>query len=234
MIYNIYCDESNHLSHSENKFMILGYISCPKEKTKETNDYMRSIKEKHNLNTSCELKWTKVSSAKLEYYKDIIDYFFQNEDLKFRAIIADKSTLDFQTYLHLDIDKWYYRMYYLLLGKTLIESEKYNIYIDIKDTKGAAKIKKLQEVLSNSYYDFSNDMILKIQHVRSHETELLQLTDLFIGALGYKNNDLEGSTVKKEIIKYLESVSKESLISSTSRYENKFNLFKWEGKNGTM
>ena len=62
-------------------------------------------------------------------------------------------------------------------------SETFNIYCDerchlehdhhLKDTRGAAKVKKLHEVLSNAHYDFSRSIIQRIQLVRSHEVEIL-------------------------------------------------------------
>lgn len=73
---NLYCDESNHLLHNENDIMILGYISCNSNKVRETNIAIRTIKEKHNLKKGYEIKWTKVSKAKMDFYKDLIEYFF--------------------------------------------------------------------------------------------------------------------------------------------------------------
>lgn len=227
MIYNLYCDESNHLAHSDNKVMTLGFISCVKDSSKQVSKDLKNLKIKYDLSANYELKWTKVSTNKIDYYKELIDYFFDNNDLTFRVVIADKSKLDFNKYHYLNHDKWYYRIYYMLLGKTLLEQNKYNIYIDIKDTCSTEKVVKLKEVLNNSYYDFYEEMICKIQHIKSHESEILQLNDLFIGAIGYKNNNLENSDAKKEIVRYLEEKSGESLISSTNRYSEKFNIFKW-------
>ncbi len=45
----------------------------------------------------------------------------------------------------------------------------YRIYIDIKDTRGAAKVRKLHDVLCNNQYDFSRKIIERVQQVRSHE-----------------------------------------------------------------
>lgn len=232
MIFNLYCDESNHLAHSNNDVMTLGFISCVKDSSKQISKDLRNLKSKYNLNVNYELKWTKVSMNKIDYYKELIDYFFDNNDLRFRVVIADKSELDFNKYYYLDHDKWYYRVYYMLLGKTLLEKNKYNIYIDIKDTCSSEKVAKLKEVLNNSYYDFTEEMICKIQHIKSHESELLQLNDLLIGAIGYKNNNLHNSTAKLEIVRYLEEMSGESLISSTNRHSEKFNLFKWVSNYG--
>lgn len=66
----------------------------------------------------------------------------------------------------------------------------------MKDTRGGPKTRKLHDVLATSLYDFDRECIERVQQVRSHESELLQLTDLLIGALTYANRGLASSTAK--------------------------------------
>jgi len=225
---NLYCDESNHLKHNR-KIMTLGYIECLKNESHNANIFIRKLKEKHGLNKKYEIKWTKVSASKIDFYKELILFFLKNENMKFRCIIANKENIDYDSY-KITHDDWYYRMYYLLLGKTLKETNQYNIYLDIKDTCSKNKIKKLKEVLQCSYYDFSQEMIKKIQHVHSHELELIQLTDLLIGAIGYKNNSINTSSAKLKLIEIIEQIFGNNLLYSTSLATKKFNIFKWEGR----
>ena len=94
---NIYCDESCHLPKDNSEVMILGGISCAFDKNKVNQD-IRNIKKKHGLSTWFEIKWTKVSIHKIEFYKEVIDYFFVN-DLCFRGIVAkDKKKLNHKKY----------------------------------------------------------------------------------------------------------------------------------------
>ena len=145
-IYNIYCDESCHLENDGKSGMVLGAVWCPAEKTRRTAEEIRNIKLRHDLSSRFEIKSTKISPAKINFYLDIVNYFFDNKDLDFRAIvIPDKSKLrhkDFQQH-H---DDWYYKMYFNLLKVILEPDCKYHIYLDIKDTQGRAKIKKLHEI----------------------------------------------------------------------------------------
>lgn len=93
--YNIYCDESCHLEHDASKVMVLGAIWCPQEKVREAAVRLREIKASHGLSETFELKWTKVGPAKLAFYREVVDYFFDNDDLHFRALVVpDKSKLD--------------------------------------------------------------------------------------------------------------------------------------------
>ena len=52
----IYCDESCHLEHDGSNVMVLGGISCPKEKVHEVYDDIRNIKLKHGLSSWLEIK----------------------------------------------------------------------------------------------------------------------------------------------------------------------------------
>ena len=71
-------------------------------------------------------------------------------------------------------------MYYQLLFHTLDPVWHYNIYLDIKDNLSSYRTEKLKDILN-----VRMEIIEKIQHVRSHELDLLQLCDLLIGAIAY-------------------------------------------------
>src|SRR3990167_10014888 len=140
-MFNIYCDESCHLENDNKKYMVLGAVWCPLDKTQEIATRIREIKEKHFDSRYRETKWNKVSPAKLEFYIDLIDYFFDEANLHFRAIIADKSNLDHGRFQQ-SHDDWYYKMYFSLLKIILNPKSNYRIYIDIKDTRGGSKVKE--------------------------------------------------------------------------------------------
>jgi len=228
--YNIYCDESCHLEHDGQPVMVLGAVWCPIEKAREIAVRIREIKARHSLPASFEIKWVKVSPAKTQFYLDVLNYFFDDDDLHFRAlIIPDKSKLrhvDFQQ-TH---DDWYYKMYFDMLKVILDPLARYRIYLDIKDTRSAAKVAKLREVLSNEMYDFSRQIIEWIQTVRSHEVQVLQLTDLLIGAVSYANRGLTTNAAKVELIERMRERSGYSLTQTTLYLERKVNLFRWRAR----
>ncbi len=230
---NIYCDESCHLEHDSSDVMILGAIACYKEDKEKIFNDIRAIKIKHNLSSWFEIKWTKVSRSKIEFYKELVDYFFYN-NLNFRAVIArNKKNLDHKKYNNDDYNEWYYKMYYLLLDQMIVPTDNYRIFIDIKDTKGGPKVEKLHEILCNNKYDFKREVLEDIKQINSKESEILQLADLFIGAVGYKNRGLNSGDSKLEIINYIQDKYNKNLMVSTYKNEMKFNLFVWEPKEGS-
>lgn len=231
-IINIYCDESCHLEHDHQKAMVLGAVWCPCELAASISKRIREIKDAHGLGGSFEIKWTKVSPAKSDFYLDLVDYFLDDDDLHFRAlVIPDKSLLNHEMHDQTH-DDWYYKMYFDLLKVIIDPKLRYHIYIDIKDTKGADKVSNLHDVLCNANYDFSRKIIQRIQTVRSHEVNILQLADLLIGAISYANRGLSGNAGKEAIIARLKERTHYSLIRTTLLRESKMNLFLWHANPG--
>lgn len=225
--YNIYCDESCHLENDHQTIMVLGAIWCEAEKTREINKHIREVKIIYGLAPTFEIKWTKVSPAKQSFYMELLDYFFDNNDLNFRALIVpDKSKLQHELYGQ-DHDTWYYKMYFTMLKEILNPKDRYRIYLDIKDTRSAPKIAKLHEVLRNNVLDSQREIIERVQTVRSHEVAILQLTDLLIGAVSYINRGLHSNAAKVAITKKMETETGYSLTRTTLRRENKINLLSW-------
>ena len=227
-IFNVYCDESCHLEHDHQPVMVLGAVWCPLEKTRGAAIRIREIKTSHGLSPNFEVKWTKASPAKQDFYLELLDYFFDNDDLHFRALVVqDKSRLQHELYEQTH-DTWYYKMYFEMLRVILDPQSCYRIYVDIKDTRSAAKINKLHDVLCNNMYDFRRQIIERVQTVRSHEVEILQLTDLLIGSISYVNRGLCGNSAKVALIERMKERSGYSLTKTTLLKENKVNLFMWQ------
>ena len=225
--FNIYCDESCHLEHDRQSAMVLGAVWCPESQRASIARAIRELKTTHGLASSFEVKWTKVSPAKLDFYLAVIDLFFSDPRLHFRGIvIPDKSKLDHSAFDQ-SHDDFYYKMYFQLL-KVIFESDnRYRIYLDIKDTRSQQKVTKLHDYLANAQYDFNKEMVEWIQQVHSHEIEQLQLADVLIGALGYLHRGLQTSTAKQALIEKIKAKSGFSLRRSTLPSEKKFNVFVW-------
>ncbi|MBD5257844.1 MAG: DUF3800 domain-containing protein [Barnesiella sp.] len=230
-LFDIYCDESCHLQNGrDNDFvMVIGGIVCPDEFKKQVSDDIRAIKAQFGIYRDTEIKWNKVSNAKSDYYNALINYFFDSSYLTFRAIIVDKRDLNLADF-NLTHDEFYYRAYFLMLRRIFAPNNKYSIYIDIKDTRSQKKVEKLHDVLCNSSYDFDRQMIHRVQQIRSHEVEIMGLTDLLIGALSYFHRGLNSNEAKLALINLIRKRSGYTLNSTTWPLEPKFNILLWHGR----
>ena len=231
-LISIYCDESCHLEHDAHRVMVLGAVWCPQDKVRETADLLRAVKRRHGMKPGFETKWTKVSPAKVQFYLDVVDCFLDSPNLHFRAcVITDKNALRHAAFGQ-DHDTWYYKMMFTLLSPLLDPTNRYRIYLDVKDTRGAAKIRKLHEVLGNNLYDFDRRIVERVQIVASHEVEAMQVADLLIGAVGYANRGLSTNAAKVALVGRLRTRSGYSLRQTTLLREEKLNIFVWQPQGG--
>jgi hypothetical protein len=227
LTYNIYCDESCHLENDQQNVMTLGAVWCLSEKVREISSRMKDIKKKHGLSPNFELKWTKVSKSKQEFYLDILDYFLDDDDIHFRALVVPEKSMLRHDYFHQDHDTWYYKMYFDLLRVIINPSGNYYIFLDIKDTRSAKKVEKLRDVLCSDTYDFEKKIIKRLQVVRSHEVQLLQLTDFLTGIISYANRALQSNAGKLALVERLRNRTGYSLVKSNLLKEEKLNIFVW-------
>ena len=144
----------------------------------------------------------------------------------------DKANLNHAKFNQGSHDLWYYKAYFYLLGAMIGASQEYRIFIDIKDTRGGPKVRKLQEVLCNNKYDFKREVIRSISQIRSHESEVLQLTDLLMGAVGYYHNGHYDhpavSEAKKAVVDRLFSQYGKDIVYGTARGAGKVDIFLWK------
>ncbi|WP_223550535.1 DUF3800 domain-containing protein [Aestuariivivens sp. NBU2969] len=232
--YNIYIDESCHLENDNQPLMCIGYTKIASENYSQYKEAIKAIKLKHKSPT--EIKWNKLSYSRIGLYKELIDYFFESE-MQFRAILVkNKNQLDHSKYNKGDHNSFYYTLVFLLLRNPWVNylETPHKVILDIKDTRGKERLNKLDTRLNLEYREKynRNSPFNFFQHIRSDESEFLQLADFFIGAITYKARKLHkkigSSQVKKEIITYLEQKSGYVIHDGTPPFEEKFNIFDFQ------
>ncbi len=216
--YKIFCDESCHLQNDGWDIMSLGAIKLPSDEYEKIKDNIKEIKLKHK--NPFEIKWTKLSYSRMPLYKELIDYFIDSS-MTYRVVtIINKQDLNHDMFNQTH-SEFYYKTYYLVLKKIMNEYDSYKVYMDLKDTRGKEALTNLKDVFKNSY----ELPIPFMQHIRADESQLLQLTDLFTGAVSYKMRGLDGSKIKLEIIDYIERRLGIRLNTTSSFSNEKFNKF---------
>lgn len=174
------------------------------------------IWKKYGLNETQELKWNLIKSSSVDLYIDIIKYFFNGEnDIKFRAILINKSKIDNKIFNKTD-DDFYHKMYYQTLEYIIKAGDIYNIYPDIKDTNSYHRHQKVLEYLRIKKNDLNNKTIKKVQPIRSNDSSLLQLTDILIGAQVYYNNFPTNTNKNKELV--LNEIINNTKIKDTTEF----------------
>ena len=218
--FNLYCDESTHLIHDGHPYMLLSYISIAYPQIRLAKEEIKAIKRKFNYTE--ELKWTNVHSATYKVYAELVDWFFMN-DLEFRTVVVDKSQIDEQR-ADYSFNDFYFRMYFQLLHTKVDFQNRYNVFLDIKDTCSGEKLEKMKKIMSY------NSSIGTLQFIPSRESVFIQLADVLMGAINYnlriQKGDVKGNVIAKlKLIEKIKSHSNISLNTTTPLSRNKFNLF---------
>lgn len=228
--FNLYCDESCHLENDESNCMALGAVIVPKNKRKDICLDIARIKAKHGIAADNEVKWTTARERLLPLYFDLIDYFFDNEDMAFRCLLVPNKKLLNHNKWNQSHNAWYYKMYFEMLKAVFEPTNTYNVFIDVKDTHSSFRVSKLWDVCSNNIYDFNHEIIQNIQPIRSDEVQIMQITDILTGAVCRSQRELpEGhrNPAKAAIICRIINRSGYKLNRSTLLREKKFNYFIW-------
>ena len=221
-VIHFYCDESCHLPADREPNMLLGLLTCQAEQIAASHAALRAIAANSGLEPHFEAKWTKLSPARLAHYLALLNWFFapEQETLSFRALVLPDKT---RLYAALP-DTARDHLYYQLLRNAVEPENRYRIFLDTKDTRGAQRITNLTDLLQIDAGDGTQTAkaIRDIQLVRSHEIGLLQLTDLFLGAIAYARRGSQSSPAKLAFIRALEEKIGSPLTADTPPGSSKF------------
>ena len=224
---NVYCDESCHLENEACKTMVVACLRCPKTEVKKITNKIIELKQKHGIWKYAEIKWTKVSKNKKDFYIDLLNFFFECPSLKFRAIvIPDKSKLDHPAFMQ-DHNTFYYKTIYNLVDYFLHYDKSYNIYADKKENSYKARE---QMKITRDFLQAHCSKKIRMQNITSYQSEIMQLNDFLQGAVCYFNRNLHITSTniaKKEIIKYIEA---KKITLNRTNSNSKFNLLIWRSR----
>lgn len=227
--YNIYCDESR-VENKDSSKMVIGGIIIPRIKKDDLVKQIKVILDKHNY---CrELKWIKTSRTYESLYKDIIDLYVSCEYLQFRAIVVNKTIINYEEYHNNDVELAFFKFYYLMLREKLCSHSRYYVYLDHKPTSDRSRAQSLLAFLRSHIYWNRTDC--KIEHLQAYDSGqnvLLQIADYFTGLIGHAVNRTGESTFKNSIIQYFKQrTGLNSFDVSSGLSEQKLNLFIWQGR----
>lgn len=224
---NIYCDESRHTSDPSDPYMVIGGIACPRELKRDIVHQIHQLKGRYKAQG--EFGWKRISPNKKGFYFELIELFARDQQLTFRCLVVDRNILDHELYNEGDPELGFYKLYYQMLVHWLHGGCAYYIYLDWQQNREQHRFAELQHVLETKLSGKAK--IHCLEPVTSHNLPLIELTDLFIGAVGYAWNDRKGSITKQEFCNSLsKAVGLTTLKTATALSEPKFNIFHFTGR----
>ena len=212
----------------------MGLVSAPAKQVREHHQSLAALWKEQGLPLEFELKWTKVSPGKLDYYRTLVDWFFAQEDLRFRAVILPDKQRLYAALPEESRDHLYYRLYYHFLRSALEPENRYRLFLDRKDTRGREKIAQLKEILATDSDDAQ--AVQNIQHIHSHEVRLAQINDLLLGAVGYaRRKPTKGdSPAKKALVDHIGELAGFPLAEDSPHGSEKLIVSTWHDKDALL
>jgi hypothetical protein len=220
-VIHLYCDESRHLPHDREPFMLLGLVACPADKTRPYHLELRALCSEHGLTGDYVMKWTHVRPGKLAFYQAVLAWFLAKEDLSFRALLLPDKAKVFEHLPEGSQDMAYYRLYTELLRGGMEPGGRYRAFLDQKDTRGGEKVRQLESLMRCHANDRGGEIMLGLQQIQSHEARLLQLADVLLGAVGSAHSTLPLPTAKQILISQLADAIGSPLSLDTAAFSPK-------------
>lgn len=224
MEYVVYCDESRHEGPSNHPYMAIGSLWLPRENKAQLTEEFKMLCQSCGLGS--EVKWSKTSSKYLSEYKQIIDFFFERETIRYRVIVIEHSRVDVNRYHEGDRELGFYKFYYQLLKQWLEPGHEYLILLDFKRNKGSGRYSTLKTYLERSVR--GKAWISDLTVIDSSQAPLAQLCDLLTGAVAAAwCQDLIPGSPKELLAQYLAGKRGVSTLRlrNANPQPSKFNIF---------
>ncbi len=236
MKHFIFADESNT---DKARYMLIGGIWVDEITYNRVIAECKKFKQENGWNEATKFNWKNLSKKTLPQYCKFIDIFFKY-NLQFNCIIIDRKEIDLKANENKDPELGFYKFYFQLLRQNSKKDVPYYIYLDRRNNSEPTRLDTLKKFLKkdnhklNSLGNIETDKGLDIralEFVNSNTYDLIQFSDLLMGAIGFHYNKRhlvpDASAHKIAFAEYLaQKIQKEDLIFNTERkgYKN-FNLW---------
>jgi len=220
---SIYCDESRHEGQPNQRYMVIGGLWLPRENRREILEGLHAVQNEHHI--TGELKWTKASRSRLPGYLALIDYLALRDDVHFRCIVVDKTKVNLDKFFNNDRQLGFWVFYWHCLKQWMGNANTYFVSIDFKPESMHSGPRRLRQVLENECV--KRCWLKSLDCVDSRENLFCQVADLLIGAVGYEQNGIQSSEIKRAMCEQIaRSYGRKDLTASSQPGQLRFNIFK--------
>ncbi len=222
----IFTDESNT---NQARFMLIGGIWVDEQTLKKVNEECEIYKKTIGWKSDTKFNWKNISNKALNNYIGFINIFFKY-NLQFNCIVIDSKEIDLKYNQYNDYELGFYIFYYMLLQENSVENIDYYILMDRMTIRRKNILEKIKYWLKTPYMGKSKPKeiinVKTIEFVDSKQYNLIQMTDLLLGAIGshYNHRHLKPNIAqhKKDFAQYIAKyLGKNDLIFNTDKSGHK-------------
>jgi len=192
-----FLDETGLINDPRDKFFGIGIIKI--DYPEKVYNKIRKIRGKYNYRE--EIKWSKINrKIRFDMAREFFGIFLK-EDVKFNCIILDKEELDFKKHFDNDLYK-VYRNFSIALLKLMIGKSPNELIILLADdyfTPDGVDLELTIKKFTNDHYQ--NFVVAGVCQIDSKSSDVLQLTDLILGAIVYDLKKQKGLVKRQNVYK---------------------------------
>ena len=184
--YAFFCDESGI---STDRLTVVGGLSMHRNSIDRILTKMSDFRSQFNMTK--ELKWTKITDAKIAEYKHLVDYFFlmnKTGQCQFHCIIFDNHKWLHAKYNGGDRDvglsKLYYQVLHHKFGKVCAPHG--SLFVRVDRRNSSTSLEDLRRMLNAAMardHKITNNPWKVIEPEDSKQCDILQLNDVILGAV---------------------------------------------------
>ena len=232
MKHLIFADES---STDKLRYMFIGGIWIDEPTYLQVLEECKNFKKDNNWDEQTKFNWKNVSKKTLPQYCKFIDIFFKY-NLQFNCIIIDRTEIELKANELKDPELGFYKFYYQLLRKNSVPNIPYYIYLDRRTNREPNRLERLKSFLKQdthprNFMGFRTTNkgldIKALEFVNSKSHELIQFSDILMGAISYHYNKRnlrpDASQNKCELAQYIANkINRSNLVFNTGKngYKN--------------
>lgn len=230
-LLELYIDESSQTNH---RYFALGSLAINHTHIDELE--RRIVSARIPELPSAEMGWKKVSKAKLEAYRRVVDVLFdrrlETQPMHFHAMIVDSSKLKDNVFNGGSREVGFNKEVYQLCQRMarLYRWRLFHTYLDSRTTKSTTE--DLRFILNSGLRKKGDtrDWPFRRVHFRDSAASLpLQLCDILLGAVMYQVNDHisapDASPAKCDLSRYVVQRLGFTSVHSDSPYSGRFTLW---------
>lgn len=211
LYYDLYCDESGT---DKNNFYF-GAIHCSRARANILEKEILAFRIRTGLNG--EMKWTKVSKRMLAEYTEFTDIFLN--DLYTTFILSRISKGEYWRKLATSNDSRFLHAYFHFLEQAMKGYARYAVFLDETSSK-PYKFKSFHYALNLPDIKYHRQKkVHTFKTICSHESNLIQLTDVLLGALSSTPESLHKTTLSNHV--------QEKMKASTKYGRPKLIVYDW-------
>ena len=205
-VYFCFLDETGLLDRKEDRFFALGMIKCHYPH----NLYLKIKALKDKIHFYDEIKWNKVGKKNYSVMQNLIKLFIESRGFYFDCVILDKKNMDFKKYFQENFWKVYEYFTRLLIKGNIGRDEQVCILADYYPCPDGTDFEF--NIQSKINKEFKRQAIVGVCRMDSKGSEMLQMTDLIMGAVLYEFKMEEKlitklSKSKRDLLKYLKRIT---------------------------